>query len=110
MFSCSNFRVGFSGPKSVYRFDVFSLIFSIGIREIQHLSIILIQVKSVTFMISPRNVEVLRVEVICATRNRRDRLTDPFCICLANFTRLVMETKIVLHRNDLQHCDISILE
>jgi hypothetical protein len=85
MSSGSNFAIGFSGPNSVYRCDIFSLRFSTGIREIKHLSIIFIQLKSITFVISPQNLEVLKVEVIPATRNRRDRLTDTFCICLAKF-------------------------
>jgi hypothetical protein len=36
----SKLSIGFSGPKSIYRFDAFSFIFPIGLNEIKHLSII----------------------------------------------------------------------
>jgi hypothetical protein len=70
--------IGFSRPKSLFLFDAISPIVPTRFDEIKHLSIIFIEVRVIIFEISLLNIEVLKGEVIPATRSRRGRLIKHF--------------------------------
>jgi hypothetical protein len=76
--------------------------------EIKDLSMITIQFIFITFEISPFNIQVLKGEVIPATRNRCPRLIGTFHICSPNFSSCVMTFKMMVTGNRLPHYVVHI--
>jgi hypothetical protein len=62
--------------------------------NIYPLSIVFIQLRFGIFEISPQSTQLLKGEVIPATRSRRAALIGTFHTYSSNFSRLVMEIRI----------------
>jgi hypothetical protein len=78
-----------------------------SIDEIKHLSIILIQTRSIIFGISPLNIQLLKGKAILATKGRWIRLIGTLHICLVSSSVSVMKIKIMSPQNHLQiFCEI----